>query len=67
MLSYNKSNTYLLHLIVEKGGTGLAYDAKGIGEISAIPTAPAAALAYYNRDGKFRTSLPLEGTPYSRK
>jgi len=45
----------------------LACGAKGVGEIASIPTAPAVALAYYNRDGIFRTKLPLENTPYSRK
>ncbi len=45
----------------------LACGAKGIGEICSIPTAPAVQLAYYNRDGIFRTKLPLENTPYSRK
>lgn len=54
-------------IIVEKNEVDLAYGAKGIGEIAAIPTAPAVAGAYYRRDGKFRTSLPLEETPYSRK
>ena len=44
-----------------------AYGSKGIGEISAIPTAPAVQGAYYFRDGKFRTSLPLEDTYYSKK
>lgn len=46
--------------------TGGAYGAKGIGEISAIPTAAAVAGAYFARDGKLRTSLPLDGTPYGR-
>lgn len=45
----------------------LACGAKGIGEIASIPTPPAVQLAYYNRDGIFRTRLPLEQTPYSRK
>ena len=45
----------------------LAYGAKGVGEIASIPTAPAVALAYYNRDGEFRTRLPLPQTPYSRR
>jgi hypothetical protein len=31
-----------------------------------IPTAPAIACAYWQRDGKLRTSLPLRETPYSR-
>lgn len=45
----------------------LACGAKGVGEICAIPAAPAVQNAYYNRDGIFRTKLPLENTPYSRK
>jgi CO/xanthine dehydrogenase Mo-binding subunit len=44
-----------------------AYGAKGIGEIAAIPTAPAIAGAYYKLDGKLRTRLPLEGTPYRKQ
>lgn len=54
-------------IIIDRRMNGPAFGAKGIGEISSIPTAPAVQLAYYNRDGKFRTSLPLEDTPYSRK
>jgi len=46
---------------------GLACGAKGVGEICSIPTPPAVQLAYYNRDGIFRTKLPLENTPYSKK
>ena len=46
--------------------SSLAYGAKGVGEICSIPTAPAVQLAYYHRDGEFRTKLPLSGTPYSR-
>ena len=46
-----------------------AYGAKGIGEITSIPCAPAVAGAYYEFDHKFRTRLPLEDTWYrpSRK
>ncbi len=40
--------------------------AKGCGELCMIPTAPACAHAYYRLDGKFRQSLPLEGTPYRK-
>lgn len=54
-------------IIVSKPDTTLAYGAKGIGEICSIPTPPAVALAYYNRDKKLRTKLPLAQTPYSRK
>jgi CO/xanthine dehydrogenase Mo-binding subunit len=45
----------------------VAYGAKGVGEISAIPTAPAVAAAYYNRDGKMRSKLPLEDTAYRKR
>ena len=45
----------------------VAYGAKGVGEISAIPTAPAVAAAYFNRDGIMRTKLPLENTAYRKK
>ncbi|MBR0026576.1 MAG: selenium-dependent xanthine dehydrogenase [Clostridia bacterium] len=54
-------------IIVEGSNSPLAFGAKGIGEITSIPTAPAVQLAYYNYDGKFRTELPLEDTPYSRR
>lgn len=57
----------IVPIIVGKGETDLAYGAKGIGEISSIPTAPAVAAAYEAWDGQRRTSLPLSGTPYSRK
>jgi len=52
--------------IIEKNPAELACGAKGIGEIVSIPTAPAIACAYWQRDGKLRTSLPLSETPYSR-
>ena len=45
---------------------GLACGAKGVGEICSIPTAPAVQNAYYNRDGIFRTDLPLKDTPYAK-
>ena len=54
-------------IIIEKNKVGLAYGAKGIGEITAIPTAPAVQNAYYRFDGEFRTSLPLENTSYRKK
>ncbi len=41
-----------------------AYGAKGMGEICLIPTAPAAAWAYYQRDGQRRYRLPLRDTVY---
>ena len=46
-------------IIVEKNNSELAYGAKGVGEITCIPTAPAVQGAYYKYDGIFRTKLPL--------
>jgi len=57
----------ILSLLVNSKPSDLAFGAKGVGEIVTIPTAPAVAGAYFRRDGLFRTQLPLEGTPYSRK
>lgn len=54
-------------IIIAKNINELAYGAKGIGEISSIPGAPAVRNAYLKFDGKARYSLPLEETPYSRK
>lgn len=54
-------------VLIEKNDAQLACGAKGVGEICSIPTAPAVQLAYYLRDGEFRTKLPLPNTPYSRK
>jgi selenium-dependent xanthine dehydrogenase len=53
--------------VIEKIQSELACGAKGVGEIVSIPTAPAIACAYWRRDGKLRTSLPLKDTPYSRE
>ena len=54
-------------IIVEKNQAELAYGAKGVGEITSVPTAPAVAGAYLRFDGTIRTELPLPATPYSRK
>ena len=54
-------------IMVEKGAKdGLAYGAKGVGEICAVPTAPAAAHAAMRVDGEFRTKLPIGGTAYRK-
>ncbi len=53
-------------ILVEKNRAELAFGAKGVGEIPLIPTSPAAQAAYYKRDGIFRTTLPLQNTPYSK-
>ena len=54
-------------ILVKSRPSEVAFGAKGVGEITTIPTAPAVAGAYFRRDGVFRTQLPLPGTPYSRK
>jgi len=46
---------------------GAAYGAKGVGELAAIPTAPAIQGAYYRFDGNFRRKLPMDNTYYRRK
>ncbi len=57
----------IVPIIVEKEGLNVACGAIGIGEITSIPTAPAIADAYFRYDGKRRTALPLEETPYAKK
>ncbi|MFZ5646021.1 MAG: selenium-dependent xanthine dehydrogenase [Bacillota bacterium] len=54
-------------ILVEKNPSPLAYGAKGVGEIAAIPVAPAVASAYHRYDGKIRLSLPLPETPYRKR
>jgi xanthine dehydrogenase molybdenum-binding subunit len=51
---------------LDGGVSGAAYGAKGIGEISTIPTAAAVAGAWFAKDGVLRTRLPIDGTPYRR-
>lgn len=52
--------------VEKKDLLGVAYGAKGIGEIASIPTAAAIAGAYQALDGVFRNSLPLVDTAYSK-
>ena len=54
-------------IIIDKKGIKYSNGSIGCGEIVTIPTAPAIAGAYYNKDGNFRTILPLKDTPYERK
>lgn len=56
----------LTSIVVEKDGMKFANGAIGCGEITAIPTAPAIALAYYRKNNEFQTELPLKNTPYAR-
>lgn len=53
-------------MLVEKNPSPLAYGAKGVGEIAAIPVAPAVASAYHKYDGKIRLVLPLRETAYRK-
>ena len=57
----------MVHHEPEGGEIETAFGAKGIGEITAIPAAPAIAGAYFALDGKLRTKLPLEDTYYRKK
>ena len=53
--------------LIEKGTPEqYAYGAKGIGEISSIPIAPAIANAYRRIDGEPRRSLPIQHTGYKK-
>nr|WP_319474076.1 selenium-dependent xanthine dehydrogenase [uncultured Sphaerochaeta sp.] len=54
-------------LVEGPGKHPVAYGVKGVGELTTIPTAPACQNAYYRYDGNFRTTLPLEDTPYRKK
>ena len=53
-------------IVVEKAGLDVAGGAKGIGEFTSIPTAPAIAEAYYQRNGEREFALPLKNTPYAK-
>ncbi|WP_195618060.1 selenium-dependent xanthine dehydrogenase [Clostridium paraputrificum] len=53
-------------MVIEKNTNDLSYGAKGVGEITCIPTAPAVQGAYYKFDGVFRTKLPLQNTFYKK-
>ncbi|MDU6807235.1 MAG: selenium-dependent xanthine dehydrogenase [Clostridium sp.] len=53
-------------VVIEKNTNDLSYGAKGVGEITCIPTAPAVQGAYYKFDGVFRTKLPLQNTFYKK-
>ncbi|MFA6691542.1 MAG: selenium-dependent xanthine dehydrogenase, partial [Saccharofermentanales bacterium] len=52
--------------IEKKDLLDVAYGAKGIGEITTIPTAPAVQNAYYALDGILRNKLPMTETAYSK-
>ncbi len=53
--------------LVEKGTEDqFAFGAKGVGEISSIPQAPALSNAYRRIDGQERRSLPLQHTGYKK-
>ena len=56
-----------VRLVHAEGKSPSTYGAKGIGELCAIPTAPAIRNAYLCYDGKKRYSLPLDDTPYRKK
>jgi selenium-dependent xanthine dehydrogenase len=49
-----------------KDPSSLALGIKGVGELATIPVTPAIAGAYYSKDGKHRTRLPMQDTFYKR-
>lgn len=53
-------------IIIEKNTCDLAFGAKGVGEITSVPTAPAVQGAYYVLDHRFRTTLPMKDTYYRK-
>jgi len=57
-----------IHTVFVNGEQRLdtAHGAKGVGELAAIPTAPAIQGAYFKLDGVFRQKLPLENTFYKK-
>jgi len=55
-----------VHLIEKNDPSGVAFGAKGLGEIVVVPGAPACQNAYYKKDGNFRYKLPLENTAYKK-
>ena len=55
-----------VRLVHAEGKSASTFGAKGIGELCAIPTAPAIRNAYFDYDGKKRYSLPLDDTPYRK-
>jgi CO/xanthine dehydrogenase Mo-binding subunit len=54
-------------LIKPRNPGAVARGIKGVGELATIPVTPAISGAYYRRDGKFRTKLPMEDTFYRKK
>ena len=43
-----------------------AYGVKGVGELATIPICPAITGAYYERDGRLRTKLPIDNSFYRK-
>lgn len=54
------------YLIEKNDHNGVAFGAKGIGEIVCCIAAPACQNAYYKKDGIFRYKYPLEDTYYRK-
>lgn len=56
-----------VHLIEKNDIDGIAFGAKGIGEIVCVMGAPACQNAYYKKDGIFRYKYPLDDTYYRKQ
>lgn len=55
-----------VHFVEKNDRNGVAFGAKGLGEIVVVPGAPACQNAYFKKDGIFRYKLPLEKTAYKK-
>ena len=66
LLRANQIPPEIRAIVVEKPGLDVAGGAKGIGEITSIPTAPAISEAYYQWNGQREFALPLKNTPYAK-
>ena len=54
-------------IFIEKNDpNGVAFGAKGIGEIVCCMAAPACENAYHKKDGIFRTRFPMDDTYYRK-
>lgn len=66
LLRANQVPPLEIHMVERNNPDAVAFGAKGIGEISSIPAAPAVQNAYYKKDGVFRTKYPLDNTFYRK-
>jgi CO/xanthine dehydrogenase Mo-binding subunit len=54
------------YLIEKNDPAGIAFGAKGVGEIVCCMAAPACENAYHKKDGRYRSTFPMEDTYYRK-